>query len=112
MGRLRIVLLALLAAALAAGSAHAAARPVRPGDAQLLNRSATYEEQVAEYVAARLTRLRPSVRCGPLGIAAPPGLYIGGVTLLPQEGGTADYFLIEPVNCGYLTAFRQDPTRF
>jgi hypothetical protein len=112
MGRLRIVLLAALAAALAAASANSAIRPVRPADAKLLQRSASYEEQVAEYVAARLTRLRPSVRCGPLGIAAPPGLFISGVTLFPPQGGHADYFLIEPSTCGYLTAFREDPASF
>jgi hypothetical protein len=110
--RSRALLLAVLACGLVAASAQAAVRPVRPGDASLLNRSATYEEQVGEYVAARLTRLRPSVRCGPLGIAAPPGLFVSGVTLFPPEGGQAHYFLLEPTTCGYLTAFRQDPTHF
>ena len=65
-----VCLLALLVAGLAASSVHAQARPLRPGDAALLKRKASYEELVAEYVGARLTRLRPSVRCGPLGISA------------------------------------------
>ena len=108
---LRVCLLAVLAAAVFAASAQATSRPIRPGDESLLKRGATYEEQVAEYVAARLTRLRPEVRCGPLGIAAPPGLFIGGITLIPSNG-PATYFLVEPSNCGYLTAFRQDPGRF
>jgi hypothetical protein len=109
--RLRILLLAVLAAGLAASSAHAEARPLRPSDGALLKRTASAEEQVAEYVAARLTRLRPAVRCGPLGIATPPGLFISGITLLPAHG-PADYFLLEPTMCSYLAWFRQDPTRY
>ena len=104
--RLRAAVLCVLAAALGAGSAHASARPARPADEKLLKRAATYEEQVAEYVAARLTRARPSVRCGPLGVAAPPGLYVGGVTF------SREYFLVEPDNCKYLVWFRQDPNRY
>jgi hypothetical protein len=106
-----VLLLAVLAAGFAAVSAHATARPLRPGDAKLLSRSATVEEQTAEYVAARLTRLRPAVRCGPLGVSAPPGFFVGGVTLLPSHG-PADYFLVVPQNCNYLAWFRQDPTRY
>jgi hypothetical protein len=112
MRRGRVVLLIVLVCGLAAASAQAAVRPVRPADASLLNRKASYEEQVAEYVAARLTRLRPSVRCGALGISAPPGFFVSGITLLPPEGGPADYFLIEPSTCDYLIQFRQDPARF
>jgi hypothetical protein len=104
-------MLAVIAAGLAAASAHAEARPLRPADGALLKRSATVEEQVAEFVASRLTRLRPAVRCGPLGVTAPPGLFVGGITLLPSHG-PADYFLIVPQNCNYLSWFRQDPARY
>jgi hypothetical protein len=106
-----VFLLALLVAVLAATSAHAQARPLRPGDGALLKRKASYEEQVAEYVAARLTRLRPSVRCGPLGIQSAPGYFVSGVTLLPSSG-PADYFLLEPTMCQYLLDFREDPAAY
>jgi hypothetical protein len=109
--RLRILLLAVLAAAIAAASAHANARPLRPADGSLLNRGATVEEQIAEGVAKRLTRLAPTVRCGKLGVSAPPGLFVGGVTLLPPHG-PADYFLVTPQLCNYLAWFRQDPARY
>jgi hypothetical protein len=109
--RLRVLLLAALAAGFAASSAHAQARPLRASDAALLKRSASAEEQIAEAVAGRLTRLRPSVRCGSLGIATPPGMYISGITLLPLHG-PADYFLLEPKVCNYLAWFRQDPARY
>jgi hypothetical protein len=109
--RLRILFCVAALAGLAASSAHAQARPLRPGDAALLNRSATVEEGIAEAVAKRLTRLSPSVRCGPLGITAPPGTLVTGVTLLPPHG-PADYFLLLPQMCNYLSWFRQDPARY
>jgi hypothetical protein len=104
-------MLAVLAAGLAAASAHAEARPLRSSDAALLKRTATVEEQIAEAVAGRLTRLKPAVRCGPLGISTPPGLFVSGITLLPPHG-PADYFLLEPTMCNYLAWFRQDPARY
>jgi hypothetical protein len=109
--RLRTLLCVAALAGLAASSAHAQARPLRPGDAAVLRRSATVEERIAEAVAKRLTRLTPSVRCGPLGIDAPPGILVTGVTLLPPHG-PADYFLLLPQMCNYLSWFRQDPARY
>jgi hypothetical protein len=109
--RVRILLLAVLCAGLVAASAQASARPLRPADAALLKRSGTLEERIAEGVAKRLTRLSPAVRCGSLGVSAPPGLFVGGVTLLPPHG-PADYFLVTPKLCNYLAWFRQDPARY
>jgi len=71
--RVRLLLLAVVAASVCAGAALGAARPVRPSDAALLARAPTYEEQVAESVAGRLTRKAVNVRCGPLGSRAPGG---------------------------------------
>ncbi|HEY5057601.1 MAG TPA: hypothetical protein VII51_01175 [Gaiellaceae bacterium] len=94
---------------LAAG-AYAQVRPVRPSDAALLKRAPTYEERVAQQVAATLTRLHPKVRCAPLGI---PGLSssILGVTLFV---GTrpAGYFLLVPQMCADLAAFHQSPASY
>ena len=109
--RLRILLGAVLAAGLAAASAHATARPLRPADAALLKRAPTKEEVIAENVAKRLTRLTPEVRCGPLGISLPPGELVTGITLLPPHG-QATYFLLLPQMCNYLAWFRADPERY
>src|SRR5947209_10671878 len=109
--RLRVLLGAAVLAGLAGSSAHAQARPLRPADAALLARSATVEERVAQAVAKRLTRLSPAVRCGPLGLDVPAGMLVTGVTLLPPHG-PADYFLLLPQMCNYLSWFRQDPTRY
>ena len=109
--RLRILLGAVLAAGLAAASAHATARPLRPADAALLKRPPTKEEVIAENVAKRLTRLTPEVRCGPLGISLPPGELVTGITLLPPHG-QATYFLLLPQMCNYLAWFRADPERY
>jgi hypothetical protein len=109
--RLRILFVVLAFAAVAAASAHAEARPLRPGDAAVLNRPATAEERVAEAVAKRLTRLSPSVRCGDLGIDVPAGMMVTGITLLPAHG-PADYFLLLPQMCNYLSWFRQSPERY
>jgi hypothetical protein len=109
------ILLALLAAAvltaLAAASAQAAVRPLRPGDAALLNRAATAEERIAEAVAKRLTHLSPSVRCGDLGIDVPAGMLVSGITLLPPHG-PADYFLMAPQMCDLLSLFRESPESY
>jgi hypothetical protein len=109
--RLRALLCAIALAGLAASSAHAQARPLRPGDAALLARSPTVEEKVAQAVAKRLTRLSPTVRCGSLGLTVPAGMLVTGVTLLPAHG-PADYFLLLPQMCNYLSWFRQDPARY
>jgi hypothetical protein len=109
--RLAILLAAAAVASIAAASAQAQARPLRPGDAALLKRSATPEELVAQSVAKRLTRLSPSVRCGSLGIDVPAGTMVTGVTLLPAHG-PADYFLLLPEMCKYLAWFRQSPQRY
>jgi hypothetical protein len=109
--RLRTLLCVAVLAGLAASSAHGQARPLRPADAALLKRSATVDERIAEAVAKRLTRLSPSVRCGPLGVDVPPGMVVSGVTLLPAHG-PADYFLLLPQTCNYLAWFRQDPVRY
>ena len=107
---MRVLLSTVVLAGLLASAAQAQVRPVRPADAGLLKRAATYEEQVAAQVAARLTRLHPKVRCAPLGI---PGLSasISGVTLFV---GTrpAGYFLMVPQMCADLIAFRSSPASF
>jgi hypothetical protein len=109
--RLRILLGIVALVAVMPASAHAEARPLRPADAALLKRTATSYERVAEAVAKRLTRLSPSVRCGALGVTAPPGLQVTGVTLFPPHG-PADYFLLLPEMCNYLSWFHQDPERY
>jgi len=109
--RLRILAVVVLAAGVAAASAFAQARPLRPGDAALLKRAPTKEELIAESVAARLTRLHPEVRCGPLGLDLPPGALVTGITLLPPHG-QATYFLLLPQMCDYLAWFRADPARY
>lgn len=106
---MRVLLVAVLAGALAA-PAGAQIRPVRASDAGLLKRGATYEETIAQQVAARLTGLHPEVRCAPLGIPGLPSTVLG-VTLF--EGGHAsDYFLMIPQMCRDLEAFRNDPARY
>jgi hypothetical protein len=109
--RLRVLFAVLALAAVATTSANAAVRPLRPGDAALLNRAATPDELIAEAVAKRLTRLSPSVRCGNLGINVPAGMLVSGITLLPPHG-PAGYFLLLPQICDYLSWFRQDPERY
>lgn len=108
--RLRLLLPALALAGLLAAPAAAQIRPFRASDASLLKRAPTYEEQVAQQVAARLTRLHPEVRCAPLGI---PGLSpsVLGVTLF-EGAHAAGYFLLVPQMCAALSAFRNDPTAY
>jgi hypothetical protein len=100
---------AVLVAGLCATAAHATVRPLRPADAKLLNRPATPEEQIAEAVAARLTRLQPKVRCGPLGV--PSGYGILGITLF-EGSHPAGYFLMLPDLCKQLAAFRASPASY
>jgi len=109
--RAAILLAAAATAGVLAASAHAQARPLRPGDAALLKRAPTAEEIIAQNVAKRLTHLSPSVRCGPLGIDVPAGMMVTGITLLPPHG-TADYFLLLPQMCTYLAWFRASPERY
>jgi hypothetical protein len=107
--RLSALLAVLVLAALLATVAHATVRPLRPSDAALLNRPATYEEQIAEQVAARLTHLHPKVRCGPLGV--PTGYGILGITLFDGTRA-AGYFLMLPQLCAELAAFRASPATY
>ena len=109
--RARLLLGVLCGAGLLAGVAHASARPLRPSDAALLKRAPTPEEVIAQNVAARLTRLHPEVRCGPLGISVPAGALVTGITLIPPHG-PAGYFLLLPEMCNYLAWFRADPLRY
>jgi hypothetical protein len=110
--RVRLLLLAVLAAAVSTGAALGAARPVRPSDAAVLARAPTYEEQVAEAVAGRLTRKTVTVRCGPLGVAGagwPNG--IAGITLFTGDR-PAGYAILLPQVCAQLVAFRRDPSGY
>ena len=77
--RVRPILAAIALAGAFATAAHASARPVTALDRALLARPATYEEQIAEQVARRLTGHDASVRCGSLGMSSPNVL---GVTPL------------------------------
>ena len=107
--RVPVLTAGLVLAALFAASAYATVRPLRSGDARLLNRAPTYEEQIAEQVAARLTHLHPKVRCGPLGI--PTGYGILGITLF-EGPRAAGYFLMLPQICEELAAFRASPASY
>jgi len=105
------VFVALVVAVLAcvfAASASATARPVNAQDRALLARSATYEEQIAEQVAQRLTGHKVSVRCGSIGVSDSRVL---GVTPL-LNSRSFDYFLMRPAECTYLSWFRQAPGRW
>src|SRR5882762_9825709 len=107
--RALLVAAALAVAAVFAVSAHASdARPVTPQDKKLLARAATYEEQIAEQVARRLTGHNASVRCGQLGTSNPNVL---GVTPL-LHNKSFDYFLMRPAECTFLAWFRQAPSRW
>ena len=100
---------AIAVAAVFAVSAHASdARPVTAQDKSLLARPATYEEQIAEQVARRLTGHDASVRCGPLWNAPS---YVLGITPL-LKGRSFDYFLMRPAECTYLAWFHEAPLRW
>jgi len=90
---------------LALAPAAAAITPARPQDAPLLRRGATPDEQLAQSVAARLTRLKPVVRC----TAVPLGSGELGVTPF-VNGRPAGYFLLDPQVCAELAAFRASPS--
>jgi hypothetical protein len=106
--RLASIFAAVVLAGVLAASASATARPVTPQDRALLARPATYEEQIAEQVARRLTGHNASVRCGSLGISDPNVL---GVTPL-LNGHSFDYFLMRPLQCTNLAWFHQAPARW
>jgi hypothetical protein len=100
---------AIAVAAVFAASAPASdARPVTAQDKKLLARAATYEEQVAEQVARRLTGHNASVRCGALWNA--PSNVLGITPLL--KGRSFDYFLMRPAECTYLAWFHEAPLRW
>ncbi len=107
---MRVVALlgATVLAAAAASVAHAEARPLSAQDKALLARHATYEEQIGEQVARRLTGHSVSVRCGAIGASSPNVL---GVTPW-GAGGPVDYFLMRPAECTYLSWFRRSPARW
>src|SRR2546421_4507013 len=106
--RLASILAVVVLAAILAASAGASARPVTALDRALLARPATYEEQIAEQVARRLTGHNASVRCGSLGTSNPNVL---GVTPL-LHNKSFDYFLMRPAECTFLAWFRQAPSRW
>jgi hypothetical protein len=108
--RAGLVLLAVVVAgaALAASARASDARPVTPQDRALLARPATYEEQIAQQVARRLTGHDAAVRCGPLGTSDSRVL---GVTPL-LDNRSFDYFLMRPLECTYLAWFRSAPARW
>jgi hypothetical protein len=105
---LAVIVVVVVAGVLAAG-ASAAARPATSGDRSLLERHATYEEQIAEGVAERLTGHRDvAVRCGSTHVSSP---YVLGVTPM-LNGHSFDYFLMQPAECTYLAWFHQSPARW
>jgi hypothetical protein len=106
--RFASILAVVVLAGILAASASATARPVTPQDRALLARPATYEEQIAEQVARRLTGHHASVRCGSLGISDSRVL---GVTPL-LNGHSFDYFLLRPSQCTNLAWFHEAPARW
>jgi hypothetical protein len=106
--RLVPILAAVVLAGTLAASANATARPATAQDRALLARPATYEEQIAQQVARRLTGHNASVRCGAIGISDPRVL---GVTPL-LNGRSFDYFLMRPLQCTSLAWFHQAPARW
>jgi hypothetical protein len=106
--RLASILAVVVLAAILAASAGASARPVTAHDRALLVRPATYEEQIAEQVARRLTGHNASVRCGSIGTS---NLNVLGVTPL-LNGHSFDYFLMRPVECTNLAWFHETPARW
>ncbi len=101
--RLALVLALLLALAPAAG----AVTPARPADAALLKRAATPDELLAQSVAARLTNLKPVVRCAPLPASS------GELGVTPfVNGHSVGYFLLSRQVCADLAAFRAKPSAY
>jgi hypothetical protein len=106
--RVFLLLAAVVATGALAASATAEVRPVNAHDRALLARPATYEEQIAEQVALRLTHHKAAVRCGSIGVGNSNVL---GVTPL-LNGRSFDYFLMLPAECTYLAWFRESPARW
>ncbi len=101
--RFALVLFLLLALAPAA----AAVTPARPEDAPLLRRAATPNELLAQSVAARLTKLKPVVRCA----SVPLGSGELGVTPF-INGRSVGYFILDPQVCAELASFRAHPSAY
>lgn len=107
--RLIVLVAAGVLACVLAATAHATVRPINAQDRTLLARPATYEEQIAEQVARRLTgHNAAAVRCGPIAESSPNVL---GVTPL-LKNRSFDYFVMRPAECTYLAWFRQAPSRW
>ncbi len=101
--RFAVVAVVLLALAPAA----AGLTPARPGDAALLSRAPTADEQLAQSVAARLTRKKPVVRCTTVPLGS------GELGMTPfLNGRPVGYFLLDPKVCADLAAFRRDPSAY
>jgi hypothetical protein len=103
-----LLLAAVVATGAFAASARADVRPVNAHDRALLARPATYEEQIAQQVALRLTGHKAAVRCGSIGVG---NSSILGVTPL-LNGRSFDYFLMLPAECTYLAWFHESPARW
>jgi hypothetical protein len=108
---LRLLPVALVLTGVLAAGAYATIRPVRPGDAALLNRAPTYEEEIAQQVAAKLTHLHPEVRCGPLGVPSGDGV-VGITPFVGPPLHPAGYFLLLPQICADLAAFHASPASY
>jgi hypothetical protein len=98
-----LVLLALAVTASASGGTS----PSGLGDAALLARDPTASERLLESVAARLTRRHPKVRCTTVAEKSD----ILGVTPF-ENGRPLGYFLLMPVVCRSLAAFRANPASY
>ncbi|HTZ06371.1 MAG TPA: hypothetical protein VMB53_11490 [Gaiellaceae bacterium] len=109
--RLRPLAVSLVLAGVLAAGAQAQIRPVSPADAALLKRPPTYEEKIAENVAARLTHLHPKARCGSLGVMASYGV-VGITPFIGPPLRPAGYFLMLPEMCANLAAFHASPESY
>jgi hypothetical protein len=103
----RRTLLVLAVSLAVAAPAAAIVYPARSSDGPLLARAATPNEQLAESVAERLTRLPVVVRCADVHLK--PGEL--GVTPFINDK-PAGYFLMAPETCQTLAAFRANPNAF
>ncbi len=101
--RLALLLFLVLALTPSAG----AVTPGLPDYTALLKRPATPDERLAQSVAARLTNLKPEVRC----TTVPLGSGELGVTPF-VNGKPLGYFLLSSDVCADLAAFRAKPTAY
>ena len=104
---------ALLAAIGARRRRGVASRTPRPARCRRRTRrsspgTATYEEQIGEQVARRLTGHACPCAAVRSATSSPNVL---GVTPL-RAGGPVDYFLMRPAECTYLSWFRRSPARW